>query len=59
MTDLIYRNSTLQFYPAYKKIRDYIISIYDQIKDMVLHLDRLEHRLYKDYPYTGQILKVN
>lgn len=26
---------------------------------MVLNLERLEHRLYKDYPYTCKILKVN
>lgn len=35
------------------------MSIYDQIKEMVKHLDRLEHRLYKDYPYTEKTLKVN
>lgn len=58
MTDLVYRNSTLQFYPPYKKIREFIISIYDNIKDMVLNLERLEHRLYKDYPHTQKILKV-
>lgn len=34
------------------------MSIYDQIKDMVLNLERLEHRLYKEYPYTGKMLKV-
>lgn len=59
VTDLIYRNSTLQFYPTFKRIRDFIMSIYDQIKDMVLNLERLEHRIYEDYPYTGKILKVN
>lgn len=59
MTDLIHRNSKLQFYPTFKRIRDFIMSIYDQIRDMVLSLERLEHRLYKDYPYTGKTLKVS
>ncbi|XP_026811506.1 dynein heavy chain 7, axonemal-like [Rhopalosiphum maidis] len=59
VTDLIYRNSMLQFYPTYRKIRDFIMSIYEQIRDMVMNLERLEHRLYKDYPYTNKILQVN
>lgn len=35
------------------------MSIYDQIKDMVMNLERLEHRLYKDYPHTSKILDVH
>jgi hypothetical protein len=34
------------------------MSIYDNIKDMVLNLERLEHRLYKHYPHTQTILNV-
>ena len=49
----------IQFYPTYRKIRDFIMSIYDHIRDMVMNLERLEHRLYKDYPYTNKILQVH
>lgn len=48
----------IQFYPTFRKIRDFIMSIYDQIREMVMNLERLEHRLYKDYPYTIKILQV-
>lgn len=34
------------------------MSIYDQLIDTVLNLERLEHRLYKNYSYTGKWLKV-
>lgn len=57
--DLMYKDSTLQFIPTLKRVYDFIMNIYDRINNMVFNLDRLEHRLYKDYPYTGKILNVN
>lgn len=35
------------------------MSIYEQIRDMVMNLERLEHRLYENYLHTTKILKVN
>lgn len=55
----MYRNSSLQFYPNCKTLREFIMSIYDYIRFIVLNLDRLEHKLYKDYKYTAKILMVN
>lgn len=57
--DLIYKDSELQFDPTFKDIHDFIMSVYDRISNMVFNLERIEHRLYKDYPYTSKILNVN
>ncbi|XP_050432703.1 dynein axonemal heavy chain 7-like isoform X2 [Adelges cooleyi] len=59
VTYLMYRNRTLQFLPSYKKIRELNMSVYDQIKDIVMNLERIEHRLNKNYAYTAKILNVD
>lgn len=59
MIDLIYKDSALQFNPTLKTMHDFIMAIYDRISNMVFNVKRLEHRLYKNYPYTSKILNVN
>ncbi|VVC38387.1 Dynein heavy chain, domain-2,Dynein heavy chain domain,Dynein heavy chain, P-loop containing D4 domain,P- [Cinara cedri] len=57
--DFKIKNSVLKFYPSFKRICGFIMSVYDQLIDIVLNLERLEHRLFKNFTYTDKLLKVN
>lgn len=54
----MFRKSSLQFNPPYKTIHDYIMSIYDELINIVIDLKRIEHKLNDNHYYTPEYLKV-
>lgn len=55
---MVYRNDKLQILPSYRRLRDFVVLIYEMITEIPLYLKRIEHFLNEEYCNTDVFLKV-
>jgi hypothetical protein len=55
---VVYRNEKLQLLPSYKRLRDFVILIYELITEIPLYLKRIEHIFNDKNCNTDVFLKV-